>query len=114
VSDLERPDRQALAELELLIRTLGDEMAAWRRRAQLAEATVKHYETEEAARTAREGGGSGDGSDTGGKGSGRSVAELERENAMLQERVTLARDRTRALLERMRFVRQQHATGGEK
>ena len=41
MSDSERPDLAAYRELEQLIRTLGDEMAAWRRRAHEAEAHLK-------------------------------------------------------------------------
>jgi hypothetical protein len=41
------------------------------------------------------------------------VATLEAENARLQARLQQATDRTRAMLDRVRFLRQQHALGGE-
>jgi uncharacterized protein involved in exopolysaccharide biosynthesis len=93
VSDSERPDLVAFRELEQLIHALGDEMAAWRRRAHEAEARLR---THEAA--------SPNGDDAGG---GR-VAALERENEALRTRLDSARQRTEQLLERLRFLRQQH------
>jgi hypothetical protein len=86
VSDSERPDLVAFQELEYLIQALADEMAGWRRRAQEAEAKLKAAPT------------------PGGK---ASAASLERENRDLRERLEAARLRTKQLLEKLRFLRQQ-------
>ena len=91
-SDNERPDEAALAELEELVRHLGDELAAFRRRALQAEARVKAIDAS--------------------SGTGRVTPErmekLERENADLRKRLDAARARTRQVLDRVRFLRQQH------
>ncbi|MGI8499005.1 MAG: hypothetical protein ACR2OG_15645 [Gemmatimonadaceae bacterium] len=104
MSDPERPDIHAFHELEQLIRALGDEMAGWRRRAQHAEAKLKEPATD----APRSGGGGGRG------GRDASFTSLERENAALKTRLEAARKRTSALLDRMRFLRQQHGMGVEK
>ena len=92
MSDSVRPERAAFAELEQLVKHLGDELAAFRRRALQAEARLKSLET------------------TGVKGvvSPERVQFLERENAGLNKRLEAARDRTQAMIERVRFLRQQH------
>jgi sugar (pentulose or hexulose) kinase len=89
VSDSERPDLVAFQELEHLIQALADEMASWRRRAHEAEAKVKAVPA------------------SGGK---ASAAALERENRELRERLEAARVRTKQLLEKLRFLRQQQET----
>jgi uncharacterized protein involved in exopolysaccharide biosynthesis len=94
-SDSERPDAKAFKELDYLVRHLGDELASFRRRALHAEARVKDLESA---------------LPSGGKASG----ELARENAELRARLDAARARTTQLLDRVRFVRQQHGKGGEK
>jgi predicted nucleic acid-binding Zn-ribbon protein len=86
VSDSERPDLVAFQELEHLIMALADEMAGWRRRAQEAEAKLKAVPT------------------TGGR---ANAAALEKENRELRERLEAARVRTKQLLEKLRFLRQQ-------
>ncbi|MDQ2930452.1 MAG: hypothetical protein M3Y05_06480 [Gemmatimonadota bacterium] len=86
MSDSERPDLVAFQELEHLIQALADEMAGWRRRAQEAEAKVKATPA------------------PGGK---ASAAALEKENRDLRERLEAARLRTKQLLEKLRFLRQQ-------
>jgi len=90
-SDNERPD-QAFQELEQLVRHLGDELTTFRRRALQAESRVKAFDA--AAGSARV--------------SPERVDKLERENADLRKRVDLARIRTRQMLDRIRFLRQQH------
>ena len=86
MSDSERPDLVAFQELEHLIYALADEMAGWRRRAQEAEARIKAVPAT----------------------SGRaSAASLEKENRELKERLEAARVRTKQLLEKLRFLRQQ-------
>lgn len=89
MSDSERPDLVAFQELEYLIQALADEMASWRRRAHEAEAKVKAIPA------------------SGGK---ASAAALEKENRELRERLEAARIRTKQLLEKLRFLRQQQET----
>ena len=101
MSDSERPDLEALRELEQLIRVLGDEMAGWRRRAHEAEARLKELEA------------SGGGARAGYAGNGAAAA-LEAENRELRRRLETARERTRVLLDRLRFLRQQHESEAER
>jgi len=126
VSDSARPDLAAFRELEQLIRALGDEMAAWRRRAHEAEARLKTVE----ARLARQGAAqpapppaapaaptvaaqaaSGAAQAAGAGNAAQLVATLQRENQELKLRLEAARQRTRQLLERVRVLRQQHQIG---
>jgi predicted nucleic acid-binding Zn-ribbon protein len=92
VSDSERPERAAFAELEQLVKHLGDELASFRRRALQAEARLKSLET------------------TGVKGvvSPERVQFLERENVGLNKRLDDARERTNQMMDRVRFLREQH------
>ena len=92
MSDSERPERAAFAELEQLVKHLGDELASFRRRALQAEARLKSLET------------------TGVKGvvSPERVQFLERENAGLNKRLDDARERTNQMMDRVRFLREQH------
>lgn len=92
MSDSVRPETTAFAELEQLVKHLGDELAAFRRRALQAEARLKGLET------------------TGSKGvvSPERVQYLERENAGLNTRLEAARARTQQMIDRVRFLRQQH------
>lgn len=84
----------AFTDLERLVHHLGDELASFRRRALNAEARVKALEgTPGAARTSPE-----------------RIEKLERENATLKARLERARGRTRQMLDRVRFLRQQHET----
>jgi predicted RNase H-like nuclease (RuvC/YqgF family) len=98
VSDSERPDVAAYLELEQLIRALGDEMAAWRRRAHEAEARLKEVAPQALKNI----------------GTGPSAEALERENRDLKHRLDAAKKRTKQLLEQVRFLRQQHETGAER
>ncbi len=93
MSDSERPDLVAFQELEHLVYALADEMAGWRRRAQEAEAKIRG--------TPASGGRAGS-------------AALEKENRELRERLDAAKLRTRQLLERLRFLRQQQETETRK
>jgi uncharacterized protein involved in exopolysaccharide biosynthesis len=92
VSDSARPEIVAFAELEQLVKHLGDELASFRRRALQAEARLKTLES------------------TGVKGvvSPERVQFLERENAGLNTRLENARARTQQMIDRVRFLRQQH------
>ncbi|MBW8768219.1 MAG: hypothetical protein JF589_00520 [Gemmatimonadetes bacterium] len=96
MSDNERPEIVAFRDLEQLVRHLGDELAGFRRRALLAESRLRELETEEQApdvaqQRARD----------------ERVTELEHENAVLRARLESATERTRQMLERVRFIRQQ-------
>jgi hypothetical protein len=92
VSDSVRPEVAAFAELEQLVKHLGDELASFRRRALQAEARLKTLES------------------VGVKGvvSPERVHYLERENAGLTSRLDAARARTQQMIDRVRFLRQQH------
>ena len=92
MSDSARPEIMAFTELEQLVHHLGDELASFRRRALQAEARLKSLES------------------TGVKGvvSPERVQFLERENAGLTTRLEAARARTQQMIDRVRFLRQQH------
>ena len=94
VSNSEQAELLAFRELEHVVKSLGEELAGFRRRALQAEARVRELE------------GSGDGASP--RPSGR-VLELERENADLRARLDSASVRTRQLLDRVQFLRQQHS-----
>ncbi|HEX2777860.1 MAG TPA: hypothetical protein VHM30_00060 [Gemmatimonadaceae bacterium] len=94
-SDNERPEVVAFRELASLVHHLEDELASFRRRALAAESRVKELE------------------DIAG-GEPTDVVALTRENADLRKRLDAATARTRQLLERVRFVRQQGSKGAEK
>jgi hypothetical protein len=93
MSDNDRADLRAFKELEALVRSLGEELAVFRRRAIAAEGPAK------------------DGGHV--KAGGRSpvpggrVADLESENESLRLRLGRAEDRVRQMMERVRFLRQQ-------
>ena len=96
MSDSVRPEVLAFGELETLVRHLGDELAGFRRRALAAEARVREMDEKD------------------GNPSGRARrdleqrnAELERENTELKGRLEAATTRTRQVLDRVRFIRQQ-------
>jgi hypothetical protein len=89
-----RPDAKAFKELEALVRNLGDELSTFRKRAQAAEQRLKGIATK---------GGGGD------VHAEERVAQLESENAKLHQRLEAAAARTRKMLDRVRFLRQQHA-----
>lgn len=72
-------------------------MAAWRRRAHEAESRLKEAET-------RLGGEPGTAKPANGA--------LERENEELRQRLGAARLRTKQLIDRVHFLRQQHETDG--
>ena len=87
----ERPESAALRELESLVRSLVDELAAFRKRALSAEARVKGYESAMGS----------------GAKSGARLATLEEENADLRARLDRAKASSKGMLERVRFLRQQ-------
>ncbi|HUQ19085.1 MAG TPA: hypothetical protein VM099_05680 [Gemmatimonadaceae bacterium] len=84
----------AFSDVDRLVRHLGDELASFRNRALKAEARVKSLEaTPGATRSSPE-----------------RIEKLEKENADLKARLEKARGRTRKMLDRVRFLRQQHET----
>lgn len=93
----EPADVQAFRELETLVRNLGEELAGFRKRAQAAESRLQAIATR---------GGGGDGM------AEERVALLEAENARLRARLAEASERTGKVLDRVRFLRQQHEDGG--
>lgn len=103
-----RPDLAAFRELESLVRHLSDQLAGYRRRALQAEARVRELEqrtqqlegtlTEARVQAALGAPPLGD-------------PRLEVENRQLRERLAEARERTGALVERIRFVRQAAGHG---
>ncbi len=89
----ERPTSPAVRQLEQLVRALGDELAGFRRRAQVAETRVRALE-----------GAAGAGTDIA---SMERLTALEEENAELRARLAFAAGRARQLAARVKFVRQQ-------
>lgn len=102
MSDSERPETVAFRELEVLVRHLADELAGFRRRALLAESRVRELEGDEAEPDVREQ-----------RALSERVSQLEEANAVLRARLESATERTRQMLERVRFIRQQ-AQGAER
>lgn len=96
-SDNERPEAAAFRELSGLVRELGDELTRARRRAAEADARVRELEALAGSEPT-------------------DVVALTRENTELRKRLDAATTRTRQLLERVRFVRQQggRVGGGER
>ena len=93
----ESPAALAFGELEILVRNLGEELSAFRKRAQAAEARLKALGASPAGDASAE----------------ERVAALQEENAKLRARLDEAATKTRAMLDRARFLRQQHVIGGE-
>ncbi len=99
MSDSGRSEQQAFRELELLVRNLAEELAGFRRRALTAEARLRDLQDE--------------GSENAGPPPSERIAELEAENATLRERLAGATTRTRVMLDRVHFLRQQ-VQGGDR
>jgi hypothetical protein len=97
VSNNERPEVAAFKELEQLVRHLGDELAIFRRRALHAESQLKAIESR--------GGVGVTGVEL------RRLEALEVENLTLRRRLEGAADQARAMLDRVRFLRQQSDQG---
>ncbi len=94
MSDNDRPELRAYRELETLVRNLGDELAAFRKRAISAESQLKDV-TSVLPPSAKDGA------------SSERLSELEAENQSLKTRLMRAEDRVRQMLDRVRFLRQQ-------
>ena len=88
----------AFDELEQLVRHLGDELASFRKRALIAEGKLRDLE----------------GASSGTPVSSAEVERLERENARLKARLETSATRAKEMLDRVRFLRQQHVRGVER
>jgi chromosome segregation ATPase len=95
-SGVERPELEALRELEEVLRLLESELASWRRRALAAEGKVGEFQQAQAR----------------GDEVPSQLQALEDENRELEQRVTVARTRVGEMLDRLRFLEQQHSNGG--
>lgn len=91
----EVPESPAFRQLEQLVHHLGEELAGFRRRALAAEARVRTLEV------ALQQGGDAP--------SLERLRALEVENADLNARIAFSTERTRQLLARVHFLRQQQA-----
>jgi predicted nucleic acid-binding Zn-ribbon protein len=86
----DRPDvREALDQLESILRDVAEELAGWRSRAQKAETELK-----------------------GSRGSPVKNTELESENKALRHRVEGARARVHELMQRLSFLEEQARDNG--
>ncbi len=94
MSNAERVDFQALAQLEAAIEQVTEELATWRRRAHKAESDRVDL--------------SGDGDIVDAR---ARIVDLEGENKDLRNRVQQTRRRVTELLTRLRFLEEQTATG---
>ncbi len=85
----DRPDvRDAIDQLESILRDVAEELAGWRSRAQKAEAELKT------------------------RGNPVKNAELESENKALRQRVEGARTRVHDLMQRLSFLEEQARDNG--
>ena len=93
MSDHARPDVEAVRELETLVRQMAEQLASFRRRALSAEERLGHLdaadEHPEPPRVRER------------------IRALEQENASLRGRLEAATTRTRSVLDRVHFLRQQ-------
>jgi chromosome segregation ATPase len=92
----ERPDQQALSDLEQVLHNIADELAGWRRRTLKAEAELQE---------ARANGGVLAGPEL--TQTRQRVIELEMENLALRQRIDGAKERLAALASRLSFLEQQ-------
>jgi len=93
MSEHARPDIEAFRELEGLVRDLGEQLASYRERALSAEARLRDLDSADddpEPTRARE-----------------RIRALEQDNASLRGRLDAATARTRSVLERVHFLRQQ-------
>jgi hypothetical protein len=93
MSDNEQPELLAVRELETLVRHLGDELSAFRRRALVAEARLKELEAQDGGASHLD--------------LASRVSQLERENERLQQKLAAVSQRARTMLDRVKFLRQQ-------
>jgi hypothetical protein len=98
MSDNAQAESPAVQELGTLVRHLADELAAFRRRALLAEARLKELEAVEGGAATLD--------------LSARVATLEQQNERLQGKLDKAGARAKQMLDRVRFLRQQAQGGG--
>jgi hypothetical protein len=98
MSDNAQAESPAVQELGILVRHLADELAAFRRRALLAEARLKELEAVEGGAATLD--------------LSARVAVLEQQNERLQGKLDKASARAKQMLDRVRFLRQQAQGGG--
>ena len=91
------PDLQAIQELDSLVRSLAEELSGFRRRALIAESRLKEIESTDGGAANVE--------------LARRIAHLERDNEKLQEQLDAATSRTKKMLDRVKFLRQQAQNG---
>lgn len=101
MSDPVQAERAAFRELESVVGKLAEELAGFRRRALTAEARLRELEASEGGEAAA-------------ASAGERVAELEAQNAALRTQVEQATERAKQMLDRVRFLRQQARSGGDK
>lgn len=92
-------DVTAFHELEQLVRSLGEELSGFRRRALAAEGRLKALEATNAP---------------GDLFSHERLAAVEQENADLKQRLSVATERTNQVVAQLRFLRQQHERAGSE
>ena len=97
----------AVAELRILVHRLADEVAAFRRRAIQSETRVRELEGELAALAAA----TPPRPEPLSPENAARLRAVEAENADLRRRLEEAAERTRQLLDRARFLRQQQGEG---
>lgn len=100
MSDPAQADPDAIQELDVLVHHLADELAAFRRRALVAESRLKEVESHEGGVIALD--------------LSARVTQLEKENEQLRGKLDAATARTRQMLDRVRFLRQQAQGGGDR
>jgi hypothetical protein len=88
-----RPDIEAFRELENVVRDLGEQLAGFRQRALAAEERLRHIDS------------AADHPDP--PHVRERIRALEQENASLRGRLDAATVRTRSVLDRVHFLRQQ-------
>ncbi|MGH7669245.1 MAG: hypothetical protein ACRENQ_07085 [Gemmatimonadaceae bacterium] len=101
MSDREQADAVAFRELAALVHSLGDELASMRRRALLGEARLKELESLSSGGPVQ-------------PKLAERITRLERENAKLRDRLDKAKERSKAMLDRVHFLRQQAQTRGDR
>ena len=100
MSDPGQVNTEAIQELDVLVRHLAEELAAFRRRALVAESRLKEVESHAGGTVALD--------------LSARVTQLEKENEQLRTKLEAATTRTRQMLDRVRFLRQQAQGGGER
>jgi len=91
------PDLQAVKELDALVRSLAEELSGFRRRALIAEARLKDVESTDGGAANVD--------------LARRIAHLEQDNEKLQAQLEVATSRTKKMLDRVKFLRQQAQNG---